>query len=83
MAVAPVLPWRKASEEVLARRLLWPAWAGAITMVVAVALGARGVGTVLAFGLGAFAGGLRGAPARARHPPPGLARPGRVAPTAA
>ena len=29
------------------------------------------------FGLGAFAGGLRGAAARARHPPAGLARPGR------
>jgi cytochrome c-type biogenesis protein CcmF len=57
MAVAPVLPWRKASEEVLARRLLWPAWAAAVTMVVTVALGARGVGTVLTFGLGAFAAG--------------------------
>jgi cytochrome c-type biogenesis protein CcmF len=57
MAVAPVLPWRKASEEVLARRLLWPAWAGAAAMVLAVALGTRGVGTVLIFGLGAFAAG--------------------------
>ncbi|MFL6206371.1 MAG: heme lyase CcmF/NrfE family subunit [Acidimicrobiales bacterium] len=57
MAVAPVLPWRKASEEVLARRLLWPAWAAAVTMVVTVVLGARGIGTVLTFGLGAFAAG--------------------------
>ena len=57
MAVAPVLPWRKASEEVLSRRLLWPAWAAAITIAVTVALGARGLGTVLTFGLGAFAGG--------------------------
>ena len=57
MAVAPVLPWRKASEEVLARRLLWPAWAGAITMTLAVALGTRGAGTVLVLGLGAFAAG--------------------------
>ena len=57
MAVAPVLPWRKASEEVLAKRLLWPAWAGAAAMVLAVALGTRGVGTVLVFGLGAFAAG--------------------------
>ena len=57
MAVAPVLPWRKASEEVLARRLLWPAWAGAVTMAVAVALGTRGAGTVLVLGLGAFAAG--------------------------
>ena len=57
MAVAPVLPWRKASEEVLARRLLWPAWAAAVTMLVTVGLGARGIGTVLTFGLGAFAAG--------------------------
>jgi cytochrome c-type biogenesis protein CcmF len=57
MAVAPVLPWRKASGEVLAKRLFWPAWAAVITMVVTVALGARGLGTVLTFGLGAFAGG--------------------------
>jgi cytochrome c-type biogenesis protein CcmF len=57
MAVAPVLPWRKASEEVLSRRLLWPAWAAALAITVTVALGARGLGTVLTFGLGAFAGG--------------------------
>jgi cytochrome c-type biogenesis protein CcmF len=57
MAVAPVLPWRKASGELLAQRLLWPAWAAAITIAVTVALGARGLGTVLTFGLAAFAGG--------------------------
>ena len=28
MAVAPVLPWRKATTETLARRLQWPAWTG-------------------------------------------------------
>jgi cytochrome c-type biogenesis protein CcmF len=57
MAVAPVLPWRKASEEVLSQRLLWPAWAAAVAIAITVALGARGLGTVLTFGLGAFAGG--------------------------
>jgi cytochrome c-type biogenesis protein CcmF len=57
MAVAPVLPWRKASEEVLSQRLLWPAWAAALTVATTVALGARGLGTVLTFGLGAFAAG--------------------------
>jgi cytochrome c-type biogenesis protein CcmF len=57
MAVAPVLPWRKASEEVLSKRLLWPGWAAAVTIAVTVTLGARGLGTVLVFGLGAFAGG--------------------------
>ena len=29
MAVAPVLPWRKASTELLRDRLFWPAWCGA------------------------------------------------------
>lgn len=57
MAVAPVLPWRKASGELLSQRLLWPAWAAALVTVGAVALGARGLGTVLTFGLAAFAGG--------------------------
>ena len=28
MAVAPVLPWRKASTELLRDRLFWPAWCG-------------------------------------------------------
>jgi cytochrome c-type biogenesis protein CcmF len=55
MAIGPVLPWRAASGELLRNRLLVPAWAGAITLVVAVAAGARGVADVLAFALGAFA----------------------------
>jgi cytochrome c-type biogenesis protein CcmF len=57
MAVAPVLPWRKASGELLRERLLWPAWLAAATMVVAVALGGRGVAPILAFGLAGFGGG--------------------------
>ena len=57
MAVAPVLPWRKASTEVLATRLFWPAWAGAGAILVALLLGARGLAPLAAFGLGAFAGG--------------------------
>ena len=28
MAIAPVLPWRKASGELLRQRLFWPAWVG-------------------------------------------------------
>jgi cytochrome c-type biogenesis protein CcmF len=55
MAVAPALPWRATSSEVLQRRLLVPAWVGAITMLVAAALGAEGVADVVAFGLAAFA----------------------------
>ncbi len=55
MAVAPALPWRKASGELLRTRLQWPAWAGTATVVVAVVLGARGLAPLLAFGLAAFA----------------------------
>src|SRR5688572_5979833 len=57
MAVAPVLPWRKASLETLAQRLHWPGWIGAGCLVVAVVLGARGLAPLLAFGLGGFAAG--------------------------
>ncbi len=57
MAVAPVLPWRKASGELLSRRLLWPAWAAVAAVTVAALVGARGLTPFLAFGLGGFAGG--------------------------
>src|SRR5437588_873646 len=56
MAVAPVLPWRKASAELLRQRLLWPAWTGTLVVVGCVAAGIRGLAPLLAFGLGAFAG---------------------------
>jgi cytochrome c-type biogenesis protein CcmF len=55
MAVAPALPWRAASGEVLQHRLLIPAWVGALTMVAAVALGAHGITDTVTFGLAAFA----------------------------
>jgi cytochrome c-type biogenesis protein CcmF len=55
MAVAPVLPWRKATGELLRERLWWPAWAGVTAVVAAVALGMTGPAVVLAVGLGAFA----------------------------
>ena len=57
MAVAPVLPWRKASEELLRVRLFWPAVAGVVAVLGTVAFGNTGLAPVLAFGLGAFAGG--------------------------
>jgi cytochrome c-type biogenesis protein CcmF len=57
MAVAPVLPWRKASMETLATRLHWPGWLGAASLVVAVVAGARGLAPLLAFALGGFAAG--------------------------
>ena len=55
MAVGPLLPWRAASGDLLRKRLLIPAWAGGITLVVALLLGARGVAQVLTFALAAFA----------------------------
>jgi cytochrome c-type biogenesis protein CcmF len=55
MSVGPVLPWRAASSQVLRDRLLIPAWAGAITLVVALVAGAHGIANVGAFALGAFA----------------------------
>jgi cytochrome c-type biogenesis protein CcmF len=57
MAAAPVLPWRRASTEVVADRLLWPAVAGVGAMALSLVVGARGFWPVLTFGLGAFAGG--------------------------
>jgi cytochrome c-type biogenesis protein CcmF len=57
MAVAPALPWRKASGELLLHRLLWPAWIGTGVVVLAVAFGARGLAPLVAFGLGGFAAG--------------------------
>src|SRR3954451_10723909 len=56
MAVAPALPWRKASGELLRKRLQWPAWIGTVVVVLCVVLGVRGLGALLGFGLGAFAG---------------------------
>ena len=57
MATAPVLPWRKASTELLSQRLFWPAVAGVVSMAVALLLGGRGVYPMLTFGLGGFAAG--------------------------
>ncbi|MCU1395385.1 MAG: ccmF [Ilumatobacteraceae bacterium] len=57
MAVAPVLPWRKASTELLRDRLFWPAWGGVIALVVPLIYGADGFAALLAFGLGGFAAG--------------------------
>ncbi|MEM7337877.1 MAG: heme lyase CcmF/NrfE family subunit [Actinomycetota bacterium] len=56
MAAAPLLPWRKASTEVLSVRLFWPAIAGVATMAAALVIGARGFWAVATFGLSAFAG---------------------------
>ena len=60
MAVAPVLPWRKGSGDLLRRRLQWPAWLATAVVVACVAAGLRGLAPLLAFGLGAFAAGTAG-----------------------
>jgi cytochrome c-type biogenesis protein CcmF len=60
MAVAPVLPWRKASAELLRHRLQWPAWIAVVTVALCVLFGVRGLNPLLAFGLGAFAAASAG-----------------------
>ena len=57
MAIAPVLPWRKASGELLSQRLFWPAWCGIGALASSVFAGATGFAPLLAFGLGGFATG--------------------------
>jgi cytochrome c-type biogenesis protein CcmF len=60
MAVAPVLPWRKASTELLRDRLFVPACVGALALAVAVIAGADKWPSLTAFGLGGFAAGSAG-----------------------
>jgi cytochrome c-type biogenesis protein CcmF len=57
MAVAPVLPWRKASTELLSTRLFWPAWCGVGAVALSVLVGAEGWAPLIAFGLAGFAAG--------------------------
>ncbi len=55
MAIAPALPWRKASGELLRTRLFWPAICGVGAMALSLVLGGSGFAPTLAFGLGGFA----------------------------
>jgi cytochrome c-type biogenesis protein CcmF len=57
MAIAPVLPWRKASTETLRQRLFWPAWCGVAALVVSLLLGAYGLAPLLTFTLGGVSAG--------------------------
>src|SRR4051812_29365478 len=54
MAVAPILPWRAVSGEVLRDRLLVPLYVGAAVMVLVVVVSAADVFGVLAYGLAGF-----------------------------
>ena len=56
MAIAPLLPWRKAKAGLLLHRIEWPAWGAALCMVLAVAVGARGAIPLLGFSMAGFAG---------------------------
>ncbi len=60
MAVAPALPWRKSSSEVMQARLAVPASLGVLVVVVCVLSGIHGIEPLLAFGLGAFAAASAG-----------------------
>jgi cytochrome c-type biogenesis protein CcmF len=60
MAVAPALPWRKTTTEVLRARLAVPAALGVLVVVACVLGGIHGIEPLLAFGLGAFAAGSAG-----------------------
>ena len=60
MAVAPALPWRKSSAEVMRGRLSVPAALGVLTVVACVIGGIHGIEPLLAFGLGAFAAASAG-----------------------
>lgn len=57
MAIAPVLPWRKASTELLSTRLFWPAWLGVAALATGVLVGADGWAPLVAFALAGFAAG--------------------------
>jgi len=59
MAVAPALPWRATSGEVLRNRLVVPAWLAVATMLLALVLGVGAFTQVLVYGLAVFAlGGI-------------------------
>lgn len=60
MAIAPVLPWRKASTELLRDRLFWPAVCGVAALGLSIILGGYGLAPLVAFGLGGFAAGAAG-----------------------
>ena len=85
MAVAPALPWRKTTVEVMRGRLAVPAAFGVVVVVACVLGGIHGVEPLLAFGLGAFAAGIGRpgprpvGPRRLPRGPLGRASPARAA----
>ncbi|HLK44960.1 MAG TPA: cytochrome c-type biogenesis CcmF C-terminal domain-containing protein, partial [Acidimicrobiales bacterium] len=57
MAIAPVLSWRSLDVSLVWRRLRLSVWAGTALVVTLVALGVRGLGTLLAYLLAVVAAG--------------------------
>lgn len=55
MGLAPLLPWRKASSQVLGKRLVGPAWTAALVVTVCLAAGIRATIPLVVFALGGFA----------------------------
>jgi cytochrome c-type biogenesis protein CcmF len=54
MGLGPLLPWRKATPEQLARNFTWPAATGLLLAAVLAALGVRDAAALLVFALSAF-----------------------------
>ena len=57
MGMAPLLPWRRTSTELLRRRALGPSMFAAAVLVIAVMFGADGPTELVAYLLAGFAGG--------------------------
>lgn len=54
MGLGPLIPWRKASKDMLLRNLMWPVAAGGIAATVLVILGMREPAVLLAYAVCAF-----------------------------
>ncbi len=54
MGMSPLLSWRRTSGETLREKTLGPAWVGAVFLMVAVVVGARGWMSLVAFALAGF-----------------------------
>lgn len=54
MGLGPLIPWRKASKDMLLRNLMWPVAAGGIAATVLLILGMREPAVLLAYAVCAF-----------------------------
>ena len=56
MAVAPLLPWQKTNRRLIQKRLMWPAIAAAVAVVIEVAAQVHSPGLIFAYPMAVFAG---------------------------